>query len=171
MKKFVNWIMVLAGLVGAFYGIGLIVPRVQSQGSQVDLQAAPKKTMEAIANVDSWPDWHPEIASVRAQAKRNDHPIWRVTKDDGSSYDLEIAQEEEFSWQAVYELEKTRHTLRFKLSGLGEGTRVQATRSSDTRDPWQRAQTFLRMRSEVAPLAILNALAEQLGEAGNAKKH
>lgn len=172
MKKFFNWILVLAGCVGAFYGIGLIVPRMQTEGSQADFQTKPADVMAVLADVSSWPQWLPEIATVREhEGKLNDNPAWRVTKNDGASYQLEVSLATDAAWQATYDLAETRHTVRFKLSGLGEGTRVQATRTADTRDPWVRAKTFLLMRGETSGLALLNALAEHLGESANARNH
>jgi hypothetical protein len=169
VKKFFNWLMVLAACVGAFYGIGLIVPRNQTQSSRVDLQTKPMKVMEVIVDVENCSEWVPGVMSVREGKKRDDHPVWNVTKADGKSYDLEVTSETEYSWQATYTIDESHYSVRYKLSGLGEGTRLQVTKTVDTRDPWRRAKMFLFMQGDTSALALLNALAEHLGEAATAK--
>lgn len=165
MKKFFNWILVLGACVGAFYGIGLIVPRNQTKGSRTDFQAKPEAIYLVVADHTTWAAWFPGVAAVRELTEKNDHPRWGLTDDDGHTFELEVlGGEEPRTWSASYEQDGTRFNLRFDLTWYGEGSRVRVTRTADTRDAWLRAKHFLWSDPGASPVAVLTALAEQLGE-------
>ncbi len=171
MKKFFNWVLVLGACVGAFYLIGLIVPRSQTSGSKTNLQAKPNQLYALVSDPTTWKDWHPDVAAIQERPKRDDHALWLVTDKHAKSYEMEIlSAEEPQTWHAAYTIEGTRFTLRFDFSWYGQGGRARVTRTVDTRDTWQRARRFLLPTSEASAVALLNALAEQLGEPGAAEE-
>lgn len=171
MKKFFNWVIVLAACVGAFYCVGLIVPRSRAMSSKTNLVAKPDRLYAAVADLSTWREWHPDVASVQERPKQDDHPVWRVTEKDGVSYDVEVTNfEEPGHWEATYTIDGSRYTLRYDFGWYGEGGRVRVKRTVDTRDTWKRAKAFLWSRTETAPVGVLNALAEHMGEPGLAKE-
>lgn len=172
MKKFFNWILVLAGFVGAFYGIGLIVPRNQTQGSKTTTTAQPEQVFKVLSDPSTWSDWNPDVASIREGPERNGHKIWVVTDKQARSYEMEVTLTEErtFQWQGSYTIEGTHFLLRFDVGWYGQGGRVSVTKTADTRDAWQRARRFLLPTKESSALSLLNALSEQMGEAPSAKE-
>ena len=171
MKKLFNWLMVLAACVGAFYGIGLIVPRSQTQGSKTTFTVMPDKLFGLVSDVSTWPEWHPDVASAVERPKNKDNVVWRVTEKSGASYDLEVTTSEDPTlWQCTYVIDETRYTLRFEFGGYGQGGRGRIVRTVDTRNTWKRAKSFLWSREETAPIGLLNALSQQLGEPGTAKE-
>jgi Polyketide cyclase / dehydrase and lipid transport len=172
VKKFFNWILVLGACVGAFYLIGLIVPRNQQQGSKTDLQASPKQLYALVSDPTTWSAWHPDFTSVQERPERSDHPIWLVTDKHARTFELEVLNAEEpMSWQATYTVDETRFTLRFDFKWHGQGARACVARTEDTRDPWQRARRVLTPSKETSAIGILNAIAGHLGEAGTAEKN
>jgi hypothetical protein len=165
VKKLFNWICILAGCVGFFYGVGLIVPRTSTDGSRTNLKAQPDRLYAVVSEVDAWPQWHPDVRSVQERQRKGDHPVWRVTENDGTGYDLEVTpSDDDSSWFGAYVVDGSRYTLRFSFSWYGQGGRVHATRTIDTRDTWKRARDFFWSRSETGSLGLLNALADHLGE-------
>ena len=169
MRRFINWVFVVGALVGVFYLVGLIVPRSQTQSSKTQTQTKPDELYALVADVSSWPQWHPEVARVEERPERNDHLVWRVTEKDGDSYELELTQaEEEKIWLATYSHGGSRVTLRFVFGWFGQGGRMHVTRTVDTRDPWLRARLVFWGRDEATPLTLLNAISQHLGEASKA---
>ena len=165
MKKVFNWILVLGGLVGAFYLIGLIVPRNQSQGSKTVLTAKPDALYKIVNDPATWSDWHPDVAAIQERPERNDHPVWEVTDKRGRRYEMEIlVQEDPGAWQGTYTIDGTRFVLRFDFSWYGQGGRARVAKSTDTRDTWQRAKRFLLPTKEASAIAVLNGLATEMGE-------
>jgi len=173
VKKFFNWILVLGAIVGAFYGIGLIVPRNQTQGSKTTMTAKPDQIFKVLSDVSTWSQWNPEVASVQERSRRDDHMVWFVTDKEARSYEMEVTLEEDktYSWQGTYTLDGTRFGLRFDIGWFAEGGRVRVTKTSDTREVWQRARRFLLPTHEVSAIAVLNALAEHLGEPSTAEEN
>ncbi len=171
MKKFFNWVLVLAGFVGAFYCVGLIVPRAQTSGSKTNLVATPAQLYAWIADVSSWPQWHPDVLTVQERPGKKDHPVWRVTEKSGTSFDLEVADSvEDKSWAATYAIDGTRYSLRIDLAWYGQGARVHVKRTVDTSDTWKRAKSFLWSRDETGAVGLVNALARQVGESPEVKE-
>lgn len=164
MKKFFNWVIVLAAIAGAFYCVGLIVPRSITSGSKTNLTTKPDQVLAVVSDVAGWPKWHPDILSVVPRERRSDHPVWHVTEKGGTSFDIEVLADEEATWQGSYTIDDTRYLLRFDFGWFAEGGRVRLIRTIDTRDTWKRAKSFLWSRSETSPIGLLNALAEYLGE-------
>jgi len=172
VKKLFNWILVLGACVGAFYLIGLIVPRSQTQGSRTTLVAKPDRLYAAVSDPTTWFEWHPDVASIRETTRRNKNRVWSVTDEQGRSFELEVMTEEEpLAWQGTYTLDGTRVVLRFDFSWYGQGGRARVTRSLDTRDTWKRAKRFLLPTHESSAIALLNGLCEYLGEPGSAEEH
>jgi hypothetical protein len=173
VKKFFNWILVLGALVGAFYGIGLIVPRNQVQGSKTTLTTSPRDIIKVLADPSTYSDWNPEVSSAQEKSGRGDDRVWLVTDKQARSYEMEVKVEEDriFSWQGTYAVEDTRIVLRFDIRWSGQGAQVNVTRTVDTRDAWRRARRFLLPTGESSALALLNSLAEHLGEPGSAKEN
>lgn len=171
MKKFFNWVLVLCAFVGVFYGVGMVVPRSVTRSSKTQLQARPEELYTLVTDVSTWPKWHPDVSDVDQRPERNDHPLWRVTTKDGRTYELEVSQADEDSfWQASYTLGGSRCTLRMVFGWAGEGGRLHLTKTVDTKDPWMRARLFLWEGDDSSPLALLNAIAAHLGEAGRAEE-
>jgi hypothetical protein len=165
VKKFFNWVLVAAACVGAFYGIGLIVPRSQTLASKTTFVADPDKLYAVVADVASWPQWHPDVRAAEERATRKDNPVWKITEKGGTSYELEVQNDEAPSlWQATYTIDGARYTLRFEAWWFGQGSRGRVTRTIDTRDPWRRAKGFLLARDEAKPAGLLNALGAHFGE-------
>jgi len=172
VKKFFNWVLVLAGCVGAFYGIGLIVPRSQTLGSRTSLQAKPDEIYKVVSDPSTWSQWHPDVSSIQERPDRDRHKIWLVTDKEARTFELEVtAEEEPTAWQVTYTVDGTRTVLRFDFSWHGSGGRARVAKTSDTRDTWQRAQRFLLPTKEASAIALLNALAEYLGEPGSAEEN
>lgn len=171
MKKLFNWILILAGLVGAFYFVGLIVPRNQKQGSYTTFDVRPDAVYAVVSDPLQWPDWHPDYISVRERPEENDKRRWEVTGKDGRMFVLwEDSTEEGARWLGTSELEGTRTSWRFDINGYAEGSRVKLSRTVDTRDTWLRAKRFLLFQDGASPLAVLNGLSEHLGETPKAVK-
>lgn len=171
MKKFFNWVLVLGACVGAFYLIGLIVPRSQTQGSKTNLQAMPAQLYALVSDPTTWKSWHPDVAAIQEGRERNDNPVWVVTDKRAQTYEMEIVSAEEpQAWQANYTIDGTRYSLRFDFAWYGQGGRARVTRTVDTRDAWKRARRFLLPTNEASAVALLNAIAEQLGEPGAAEE-
>lgn len=170
MKRFLNWIIVLAACVGAFYGVGLIVPRSQTQGAKAAFGTKPAEIFEALNDLTTWPEWHPNFASVQERPEKDDHAMWRVLTKDGRSFELEVlgAEDEKF-WNGAYSIDGTRTTLRFDLTWYGSGSRLRAMRNTDTRDPWVRARDFFLPSSEAEPVALLSAFGTYFGESVKAE--
>lgn len=165
MKKFFNWILILGACVGAFYLIGLIVPRNQTETTKTNLQSPPPAIYAVVTDFGSWPAWNPDFLSVKEKYTTREHPLWTVTDKSGRTFELEVTSlEEDRSCQCTYTVDETRHTLRFDLSWCGQGGRVVINRSADTRSPWLRSKRFLLPASEASSLTLLNALTKQLGE-------
>jgi hypothetical protein len=165
VKKLFNWLIVLGACVGAFYCVGLIVPRSQVRGCRTNLATKPAAIYATVADLNTWSDWHPEVAAVQKRPARNDHPVWLITTPEGEIFELEVTNAEEAKlWQGSYTREGTRTTLRFDFNWYGEGGRARVTMTEDTRDTWLRAKRFLLPHKEVTALGLLLALTERLGE-------
>ncbi len=161
MKKFFNWVLVLAACAGAFYGIGFIVPRSMTRGCRTIMTARSDEVYEVVADLNTWPAWNPDIRSVTEQEKHNDNAVWRVTPVKGLAYNLEVAVKDEPTvFQVVYSHDGSRYTLRFTFTYC-----VQIHRTIDTADPWLRAKGFLLPGGdETGPVGLLTALAKHMGE-------
>jgi hypothetical protein len=171
VKKLFNWILILAGLVGAFYFVGLIVPRNQKLGSYTTLDVRPNALYEVVSDLKNWSEWHPDFLSVRERPEQDDKRCWEVTGKDGRVFPfVEEAVEEGLRWIGTSEFDGTKTTWRFDIHGYAEGSRVKLTRTIDTRDTWLRAKRFLLFEDGVSPLAVLNSLSEDLGETPRAVK-
>jgi len=171
VKKFFNWILVLAGFVALFYGIGLIVPRSQTQGSKTTLTAGPEQIYAVVSDPSTWEDWNPEVASIQERPERDKHRVWFVTDKHARGYEMEVTLEERPTpfVQATYTVDGTRFVLRLDFHWHGQGARARVTKTSDTRDVWQRAKRFLLPSKEASAIALLNALAAHFGEPGSAE--
>jgi hypothetical protein len=171
VKKFFNWILVLGALVGAFYLIGLIVPRSQTQGSKTTLTAGPEQLYAVVSDPGTWEDWNPEVASIEERPERDKNKVWSVTDKHARSYEMEVTLEERPTpfVQATYTVDGTRFVLRFDFTWHGQGSRARVTKTSDTRDVWQRAKRFLLPSKDSSAIALLNALAQRFGEPGAAE--
>lgn len=171
VKKLFNWILVLAAMVGAFYGVGVIVPRSQKLGSLTTTAANPMQLYEVVADPTTWSDWHPDFTSVTELEKKKDERRWRVIDVQGQIFELTESQADEgLRWQGSYERLGTRTTLRFEFTGFGSGARLRLVKTVDTRDPWLRAKRFLWFGDDSSSLTILNALQGFVGEAPAAVK-
>ena len=171
MKKLFNWILILAGLVGAFYFVGLIVPRQQKLGSYTTLDARPIDLYTTIADPTTWDEWHPDFASVRELPEEDDQRRWQVSDPQGNSFVLEESMAEEGSrWQGTYERLGSRFTWRFDIAGYADGSRIGLSKTVDTRDTWLRAKRFLWFGEGSSALAVLNSLSVHLGEDPKAVK-
>lgn len=171
MKKLFNWILILGGLVGAFYFVGLIVPRQEKLGCYTTLDVRPDVLYALVADPLNWSAWHPDFTSVREGSDDKDARSWRVTGPDGRAFEfVEGAAEEGLRWLGSYEVDGTKVTWRFDINGYSDGSRVRLARTEDTRDTWLRAKRFLLFEGGASPLAVLNALSVHLGEPGNAIK-
>lgn len=168
MKRFMNWVLLVGACVGAFYLIGLVVPRSQSTGSKTNLAASAEDVLKVIVDPQYWTEWHPDVLSVQPRGERNDKQVWSVTDEKNRKFDLEVTGAEGRMWQGSYTLEDTRFTLRFEVIAYGQGSRLQVTRTADTRDVWKRARRFLWSKPEASPIAILNGIAAYFGEHGEA---
>ena len=173
MKKLFNWILVLAGIVGAFYGVGVIVPRSQRLGCTTTIEENTVRLYEQFNDPTGWDDWHPDFARVDELPEVNKERRWRVTDQEGLVFEFTESQAEENQrWQGSYERLGSRTTLRFELTGYGSGSRVRLVKTVETRDPWLRAKRFLWFGDDSSALAILNAFQGHLGETpGAAKDH
>ena len=171
MKKFFNWVLILGACVGAFYLIGLIVPRNQTQASKTTLQAKPAELFAVVSDPTTWSNWNPDVSAISERSSR-DHKMWSVTDKHARTYDLEVVLEEEpLSWQATYTIEGTRFVLHFDFKWYGEGSLARVTKTFDTSDTWLRAKRFLLPTPEASSVALLNALCQQVGEPGTAKEN
>jgi hypothetical protein len=171
VKKLFNWILILGGLVGAFYFVGLIVPRQQRLGSYTTLDARPDALYALVSDPLNWPDWHPDFVSVRERPEVDDERRWEATGRDGRVFELrEESVVEGTRWLASYELEGTKTTWRFDIKAYAEGSRMGLLRTEDTRDTWLRAKRFLLFQDGASPLAVLNSLSVHLGEPEKAVK-
>lgn len=171
VKKFFNRILVLAAFVGAFYGVGVIVPRSQKLGSYTNLQATPREVYAQVYDVENWDRWHPDFADLRELDEVDGQRRWRVTDQEGRTFELvEGDCEEDRTWQGSFEAEGSRTTYRFVVVGSGSGSRVTLKKTLDTRDPWLRARMFFTFGGGASPLALMNALSVQLGETPTAVK-
>ncbi|MEQ1891686.1 MAG: hypothetical protein ABL998_04025 [Planctomycetota bacterium] len=171
MKKLFNRILILAGLVGAFYFVGLIVPRQQKLGSYTTLDARPIEVYATIADLSTWDDWHADFASVRELPEEDHERRWQITDPEGNQFVLEESVAEEGArWQGTYERLGSRFTWRFDLTGYADGSRVSLSKTVETRDTWLRAKRFLWFGEGASALAVLNSLSEHLGEAPQAIK-
>lgn len=165
MKKFFNWVIVLTACAGLVYCVGLIVPRSLTLGCKTNMATKPDRLYAVVSDVSTWSEWHPDVRSAQERPKHGDNPVWRITESSGASYDLEVNSAEEAAvFQVTYTIDDSRYTLRFGFSWFGQGGRMLVKRTVDTRDPWMRAKSFLWSRNETAPLGLVNALAEHLGE-------
>jgi len=165
MQRFINWVLAIGALVGMFYGIGLIVPRTTTRKAQAQYEAAPEKLYALVADVTTWPSWHPDVSDVRPLESPKDKPVYEVTFKDGRSFRMEVVGfERDKTWAATYELGGTSSRMNVVFGWVGEKGRAYMTRTSDTRDPWRRARLFLWDREQSKPTAILDALAVRLGE-------
>jgi len=165
VKKLFNWILVLGALVGAFYFVGLIVPRQQRVGSYTTLDTVPIDLYATISDVTTWDNWHPDFSSVRELPEKNGDRQWQATDRKGRSFTLsESIAEEGLRWQGTYEIEGSRFTWRFDIAGYAQGSRVGVSKTVDTRDTWLRAKRFLWFGEGSTALAALNALSSHLGE-------
>lgn len=172
MKKFFNWILILAACVGSVYLIGLIVPRNQSATSKTNIGPKPDEIYAVLVDFAHWPAWNPDFAVVKERPSNGEHPLWQVTDKSGRTFELEVvALEEDKSCKCAYTVDETRHTLTFDLSWYGQGGRICLSRSADTRSPWLRAKRFLLPASESSALQLLNALCVQLGEPARVEEH
>lgn len=161
----------LAAIVGAFYGVGVIVPRSQKLGSYTNLQATPREVYAVVQDVERWDEWHPDFADLRELDELDGQRRWRVTDHKARSFELiETEIEEDRQWQGAYELEGTRFTYRIMITGSGSGSRVTFKKTLDTRDPWLRAKRFLWFGEGATALGLLNALTQKLGETPAAVK-
>lgn len=171
MKRLFNSLLILGALVGAVYGVGLIVPRTRVLTAKALFAEGPVKVFAALNDPGTWPDWHPGVASVQERPDRNDHAVWRILSKEGTSFELEVLQaEEDRSWQATYTIEGERTTWRVDMTFAGSGgARILANRTIDTRDPWMRAKGFFLPGSDLEPIAFLNALGAHFGESVKAE--
>jgi len=173
VKKLFNWILVLAACVGAFYGVGVIVPRSQKLGCTTTMQESTPRLYEQINDPTTWDDWHPDFARVDELPELDKVRRWRLTDKQGLTFELSESQAEDNQrWQGTYERLGSRTTLRFELTGYGQGSRIRLVKTVETRDPWLRAKRFLWFGDDSSALAILNAFQAQQGETpGAAKDH
>jgi hypothetical protein len=171
VKKFFNWILVLGACVGLIYCIGLIVPRSQTQGSKTTLTSGPEQLFALVSDPSTWADWNPEVASIQERPERDKHKVWFVTDQAGRTYEMEVTLSDAPMpfVQANYTVGGTRFVLRFDFNWHGQGSRARVTKTSDTRDVWQRARRFFLPTKEASAITLLNALAEHFGEAGSAE--
>jgi hypothetical protein len=170
VKKFFNWVLVLAACAGLVYGIGLIVPRSLTSGSKAAFDEEPEPLFLLAADVASWPRWHPDVASVRERPAHGERAVWSITTKKGDSYELEVtAFEEPRLFQGTYTIGGSRITWRYEFGWYGRGRRAHVTRTVETRDPWQRAKQFFLPRGESTPLAVLNAMTADLGLAAKSE--
>jgi len=171
VKKFFNWILLLAAIVGAFYGVGVIVPRSQKLGSYTNFMAKPREVYSVVYDVERWDEWHPDFADVREIDELDGKRRWRVTDHKARMFELvETEVEQDRQWQGTYEIEGTNFSYRIMITGSGSGSRVGLKKTLDTRDPWRRAKRFLWFGEGSTALGLLNALSVQLGEPAEAIK-
>lgn len=163
MKSLLTFVLVLAALAGAAYGVGLVVPRESTSASATNLDTDPALAYALIQDVTRWPAWHPAIAAVRP-GEAGELPTWNVTTNGGSVFELTtVTQEAPTRWEGSYELDGVTTSLRFDLEPFGSGVRLRVVTKTATEDPWLRARNLVLQPEETEPVELLNALVRELG--------
>ncbi len=164
MKKFVTLLFVLGAFGGAFYLIGMVLPRVHSATSRATFTVQPGAIYQVLVDIEHWDEWHPAIADLQRLPDRNGREVWGVTGKDHKRWELELGQTEDpIRFQAFFVRGKDRETFRAEMRWLGEGSIMRVTEQGDTPEPWRRALRMFRDAHE--PLSdVLRALGNRLGE-------
>jgi len=171
MQRLINWVLAIGALVGLFYGIGLIVPRTTTRKAHAVLETPPERLYATITDVENWPKWNPDVASARQTSGSREQQVFDLSLRDGRATRLSVTGADgESTWSASYELDGTVMRMTYVFGWAGERGRIYLTRHADTRDPWRRARLFLWDREASKPVAILDALAQHLGEAPSASE-
>ena len=164
MKKFVTLLAIGGALTGAFYLMGMVMPRTHSVSCRATYKSDPDKVFGVFSDVEHWPQWNPMIASVQEERPEDNHPVWTLIDPKQVRTRLEIGLiDGPLKMGASFQLEGARGNLRFELKRFGDGAILRITEQRDLRSPWRRGARLFQ--NEYKPLMVfLESLGQRLGE-------
>ncbi len=170
MKRYLTLLAVLGAIGGVLYLVGLVLPRTHSATSRTTFVAPPERVFDILADLGSWDEWHPDIASMEQLPEKNGHPMWLVIEKEGKRWELEVVESERpMRLYAYLHRGPDRETFRCELRWFGEGCVLRVTDQGETRAPLRRVQRLTR--NAHTPLAqFLLAVGRRLGEQANPEK-
>ena len=164
MRKFLTLLFVLGAVAGVFYLVGLILPRVHTRTARAEFTSQPTVLYDAIADIEAWDEWGPDMAHIERQPDRRDQELFEVLEPDGDRWLIELgACERPLHFQVFFEHGSERETFRCELHRFGEGSTLRVTEQGSTPDPWRRALHLFR-NEQLSLTDFLGALGRRIGE-------
>lgn len=162
-----RWVLIgvgiLLGLAALVAAAGYAMPNTHVAQVEADYEAGLDSVYSVIADVESWPDWHPGVSRLTPLETDDDRPAWRITGPDGS---MTIAITEQEPPQRLTTLADGGMFVgrwTYRLQEHEGGTRLTVTEEARIDNPLVRGLTLFW--SQTASMErFLRGLGERLGE-------
>lgn len=160
-----KWLLRSAGLVVglalAVIVIGLLTPAGHVARGEGRFSADMDTVWSVVADIASWPEWHPEIYSAR---RTNDDPETWLVKGEWGELTTEIRyREPPHKLETFVDAGSFEGTWRYELMSDGDGTLVRITETGSVSNPvWRAMMRFTDLHASMR--TYLRALGAQLGE-------
>ncbi len=164
MKRFLALLVIAGVLVGAFYLVGTVLPRVNSTACRATFKTEPEKVFDALVAVEQWPQWNRSILHLERMPDEDDRAVFHATGPDGVLTRLERTSFEKPARMSIsFQEPHARGTLRYELKRFGDGVIVRVTQQRDVKDPWRRAAGLFTAQN-TSMLRFLEDLGSRVGE-------
>lgn len=155
---------VLAAFV-AMYAIGAMLPVAHTATTSAYIDARPDRVWTLITDVESFPDWRPDVETVTRLDDRDGRPVWRETMSTG---EITFAAE---AWDPPRRLVARIDDDDLPFGGAwtyevepdGLGTRLTITEDGEVYNPLFRFMSRFIFGHEATMRAYLDAVRQELG--------
>lgn len=162
MKRLRIGLGVLLLLVGLFLLSGALRPPDHVARARATFDVPPERVWEVISDVESWPEWNPEVMRAERASDANGRQVWLVEGSWGVVPTALSAWEPPSLLQTSMDAGDFRGQWTYEIDPDGSGTRLTLTEEGHVENFVFRA--FMLFSDEHATmLAYLNALGLRLG--------
>lgn len=72
----IGMLVVIAGLVGVVYGVGISLPEGHVASVRAEFSASPEEIFATVADYRAYPDWRPSVEGIEELPARDGKPAW-----------------------------------------------------------------------------------------------
>ncbi|WP_420615680.1 SRPBCC family protein [Candidatus Palauibacter sp.] len=72
----IGMLVVIAGLVGVVYGVGVSLPEEHVASVRAEFSASPEEIFATVADYRAYPEWRPSVEGIEEVPARDGKPAW-----------------------------------------------------------------------------------------------
>lgn len=162
-----RWLLIgvgtLLGLAALLAAAGYAMPNAHVAQAAADYGADVDSVYSVVADVASWPDWHPSVSRLTPLDNESDRPSWRISGPDGTMTVTMTEREPPDRLTTLADGGMFVGRWTYRLEEHDGGTRLTVTEEARIDNPLVRGLTLFW--SQTATMErFLRALGDRLNE-------